>query len=170
MLDKVQFDHKALFIFNIVFVFAWPGFMLDLIFVLFFFSFLLSYLCFSRQNRIKSSNKENYKPAVMAVHSQSLSGIADVLLQRQRTSSSSSSSSSLGAPTTILELGRLHSGLSEIHLVKLHNTCWHILGRAWVKWFMLFFVCPFVWMCVSTTMCIRKDRWDQLCGSLLPND
>lgn len=78
-------------------------------------------------DRIKLSSKDQEKPAVVAVHSQRLSSVADVLLQRQGTSTRSCST--LGAPATILELRRIHSSLSKIHLVKLHNTCWGILGK-----------------------------------------
>lgn len=74
--------------------------------------------------------KRKERPAVMAVHSQSLSSVADVLLQSQRTSARSSST--LWAPTTtVLQLRRLRPGLSKVHLVKLHDTCCSISGGTW---------------------------------------
>ena len=78
-------------------------------------------------DRIKLSSKDKEKPAVVAVHSQRLSSVADVLLQRQGTSTRSCST--LRAPATILELRHIHSSFSKIHLIKLHNTCLGILGK-----------------------------------------
>lgn len=91
-------------------------------------------LCSSPSLRYVHDEKQKDEPAVVAVDSQSLSGVTDVLLQRQRTSTRSSTSSStpsstLRAPTTILKLRRVQPGLSQIHLVKLHDTCWNILRR-----------------------------------------
>lgn len=62
----------------------------------------------------------------MAVHSQGLSGVADILLQSQRTSTDSCPA--VRTPGTVLQLGSFHSSLSQIHLVELNNTC----GR--IKW------------------------------------
>lgn len=82
------------------------------------------FLCQCHLAKTTLSVKKKTLPAVLAVHSQSLPSVADVLLQRQRTSTcSSSSSTTVRAPTTILELGCLHSGLSKIHLIKLDDTC-----------------------------------------------
>lgn len=92
-------------------------------------------MCSSPSLRYVHDEKQKDEPAVVAVDSQSLSGVTDVLLQRQRTSTHSSSSTSstpsstLRAPTTILKLRRVQPGLSQIHLVKLHDTCWNILRR-----------------------------------------
>lgn len=86
-------------------------------------------MCSSPSLRYVHDEKQKDEPAVVAVDSQSLSGVTDVLLQRQRTSTRSSSSSTLRAPTTILKLRRVQPGLSQIHLVKLHDTCWNILRR-----------------------------------------
>jgi hypothetical protein len=58
-------------------------------------------------------------PAVMAVHSQGLSSVGDVLLQRLAASIDSAPNSTGPA---LMELRPLSSTLSKIHLVELYNA------------------------------------------------